>query len=113
MKITQLTWAIRLALGLALLAMLSACGPTKPNLPQLPTTVTKVVEKDRDYPSWATEPLPEPQPIDSTLGALETSHRQRGDVNHYSNCIRELLRRLGRGEDVDPKTCGEPPGKLP
>lgn len=82
-------------------------------LPTLPQTVTKVVEVDRDYPSWATEPLPVPAPINGTLGALDTSHSQRGDVIRFGNCIRALLRQLGRGEDVDPNRCGTTPGTAP
>ncbi len=82
--------------------VLSACGPTKPNLP---TTVTKIVEVDRDFPAWATEPLPEPAPANDTLGALNKSHEARGGVNTLANCHRKLMRQLEKGQAVDPKSC--------
>lgn len=80
----------------------ASCGTTRP---QLPETVEIVVEKYRDLPTWATDPLPKPMPADGTVGARVMSEDARGHVIDLANCHRELLRKLDKGEQVDPKEC--------
>ena len=94
---------MKIVLIALLCLLLTACpGEVRPNLPE---TVTLIAEKDRDFPSWSTEPLPEPAPANDTLGELARSHDARGGVNTLANCHRALMRQLQRGEDVDPKSC--------
>lgn len=80
----------------------ASCGNTRP---QLPETVEVVVEKYRDLPSWATDPLPIPHPADGTVGERVRSENDRGEVLLLANCHRALLRKIEKGEQVDPKEC--------
>ena len=98
---------MRTLIAMAAFALLAACRTT-PEPPTVPETVTVVVERYRDMPEWATDPLPTPQPVDGTVGALLDSHEARGSVNGLANCHRRLLRQLDRGEDVRPDACEVP-----
>lgn len=87
---------------LAPLLTAASCGNSRP---QLPETVEVVVEKYRDLPTWATEPLPLPQPADGTVGERVQSEHDRGEVILLANCHRRLLGKLDKGEPVDEKEC--------
>ncbi|WP_396616795.1 hypothetical protein ACHZ97_04255 [Lysobacter soli] len=97
---------IRASLHIALLAAavsLSACA--RDARPAVPETVTVVVERYRDLPEWATQPLPKPEAANGTVGARLHNEEARGGVIDLGNCHRDLLSRLDRGESVDPKAC--------
>lgn len=85
-----------------LLAGSSCSNNTKPNVPEV---VRVPVEKTIPLPSWATDPLPLPVPADGTVGERVRSENDRGEVIVLGNCHRRLLRRMERGEAVDPKEC--------
>lgn len=93
--------ALALAIAAALASLLSACQ----TMPVLPETVTKIVEVERPFPSWATEPLPKPEPADGSVGARVESHDARGQVIDFANCQRKLLRKIEKGEAVQPSDC--------
>lgn len=87
---------------LAPLLTAASCGNTRPRLPEV---VEVVVEKPKPIPSWATDELPKPKPADGTVGQRIKSEDARGHVIDLANCHRLLLRRLDKGEQVDPKEC--------
>ena len=89
---------------LLLVLPLAGC-PAKNTRPEIPEAVKVVVEKPAKLPSWATEPLPKPEPADGTVGARVTSHQARGDVIDLANCHRRLLRRIEKGEMVEVGEC--------
>lgn len=80
----------------------ASCGNTRP---QLPEVVEVVVEKPKPIPTWATDELPKPVAADGTVGARVVSEDARGHVIDLANCHRRLLRKLDKGEQVDPKEC--------
>jgi len=86
--------------------LLVVCGfgscQSKPNVPE---TVTVVVEKYKDLPTWATEQLVKPQAVNGTVGARLTNEDQRGNTIDLANCHRRLLTKLDKGEAVKPEEC--------
>lgn len=94
----------RWLLPLLVLAALSGCK-TVPNIPEV---VRVPVETFRPLPSWATDPLPVPQPADGTVEARVRSHDARGAQLELVNCHRRLLARLDKGEAVDKRECAQP-----
>lgn len=99
----------RLLLTLVVLTSMVACSRNDPLLrAEAPRVVTKVVERTRPYPLWATEELPKPMPADGTVRARGESHDARGAVIDLANCHRRLMRLENAGETVDPKECERP-----
>ncbi len=100
--------------ALAIVAVLSAtftisgCGTT-PRMPEVPETVTVVVKEYRPWPSWMTDPLPEHVPASQAVGALLQSGNARLETIRVENCRKALARRLGAGEEVNPRDCPDPP----
>ncbi len=74
-------------------------------LPQPPKVVTKVVDRYRDIPSWATEQVSNPPPASQKMGDIAASNDSRGHTLDYVNCRSRLLERLGKGEEVSPREC--------
>lgn len=96
---------MRAALTLALaLAALAGCK----TVPDVPSVVHVPVETFRPLPSWATEALPKPVPVDGTVEARIRSEHARGTVIDLANCHRRLLARIDKGEAVDEKECRQP-----
>lgn len=74
-----------------------------------PEVVTVTVVKFREFPAWATKPLPVPVRKGTTVEAHLDERDQLNVYLRLANCHRALLLQLGRGEAVDPKTCGAVP----
>lgn len=92
---------------IALLCLsLSACGPER-NLRRVqpPKVVTKVVEVYKPLPAWATAPLPNQRPQDSTVESLVRANNARAATIDMANCERRLLAKIDKGEKVDRKSC--------
>jgi hypothetical protein len=89
-----------LALFLAA-ALVTACA----SVPNVPEQVIVPVERFKPLPTWATEPLPVPQPIDGTVEARIRSEAARGITIDLANCHRRLLAKLDKGETVDKQEC--------
>lgn len=104
LKLKTLVAAIRLAL-LSLLALGLAACKSAPERPPVTQVVEKIVYVDRKFPSWATEPLPDPVIENGTLGELRNKYDERGAVIELASCHRALMRQLERNEPVDPLTC--------
>ena len=93
---------------IAAAVLLAACGSkTERELRKVqpPQVVTKVVERFRPLPSWATEQLPNKPPANGTVEALKDANNARADTIDLANCQRRLLVRIEKGETVDAKTC--------
>lgn len=86
---------------------LAACQsvPDLPDLPELPGTTTVVVERYRDLPAWATEPLHVAPRAD---GRVESHLRHEAALQaavDLANCHRRLLARLDAEQPVAPSEC--------
>lgn len=91
-------------------------GPTKPSLgtriqnaicpvPKGPETVTVTVTERAPIPEWAKEALPTPVRANDTVGAhLDNENALENVVKRYA-CDRALLRRIDKGETVNPDEC--------
>lgn len=92
---------------IALLCLsLSACGTQRAlTKVQPPRVVTKVVEVYKPLPAWATAPLPNQPPADSTVESLVRANNARAATLDMANCERRLLARIDKGEKVDRKAC--------
>ena len=94
---------MKLILLLILTVLLCACHmETKP---QIPETVTVVVTKYKPLPTWATDPLPLPQPKDDTVESHLKSENARGEIINLANCERLLLKKLDKGEKINKHDC--------
>lgn len=91
-----------IALALLVVPLMGASCQPRPNVPE---QVDVIVEKYRDLPTWATEPLVKPAPIDGTVEARIRSEEARGVIVDLANCHRRLLTKLDNGEAVDEKEC--------
>lgn len=100
-------WTLAVLVLIALIASMAGCAST-PKVPEVPKVATVVIEKPKKLPDWATAILPNPQPENGTVGALETNRNARGFIIDYVNCRSLLLLRLDRGEAVDAKECEQP-----
>lgn len=88
---------------LALSGLLAACNSVP--VIDVPKQVTVVVEKPIPPPDWATKPYAKPMPRDGTVGAVVESDSAKGALLDVLLCHRRLLDQLGKGKDVDPKSC--------
>lgn len=89
----------------ALLALALAACQSVPELPELPRTTTVVVERYRDLPAWATEPL---QVTPRADGRVESHLRHEAALQaavDLANCHRRLLARLDAEQPVAPSEC--------
>lgn len=99
---------MKAAFLLPLILALTACpGPVERALVKLqpPVVVTKVVEKYKPLPTWATEQLPNTPPANSTIEALKDANNRRADTVDFANCRSRLLIQLDKGEKVTGKEC--------
>ena len=88
------------------IAMLVGCGVDRElRKVQPPTVVTKVVEKRVDLPTWATEEIVIPNPVDGKVRSLIDSHNDRGAWLQYVNCRSKLIKKVQAGEEVNIKDC--------
>lgn len=98
------TLTLKLLIAGVLTPLLTAatCGDTKVDMPDVVRVSVPVREP---APSWATDPLPKPEPVDGSVGARAQSEHDRGLIIDLANCHRRLLKRIDAGETVDRKEC--------
>ena len=101
---------MRTLIAIAALALLTACGPTKPNVPE---TVYVTVTKFKPLPEWAVAPVDVPKP--ARKGDTVRDHLKHEDaldaafdrLNGEINCRLRLLVKLDKGEAVSREECGK------
>jgi hypothetical protein len=95
-------------LAVATLLLLAGCA-TSPKLPNVPREVTVAVKEYRHLPPELLRPVAKPVASDGSLGALNRTFGQRGDVIDLLNCRLALLAQIDDGGAADPHACDGTP----
>lgn len=99
---------MRLPILLVVLLLHAGCKSDEGlNRVQPPTVVTKIVEKRVDLPTWATEQIIIPLPVDGKVRSVIDSHSERGAWLQYVNCRSRLIEKVQAGENVNIKDCSK------